>query len=448
MRGEQRFADRRAAGRELAGELSAYARRENLLVLGLPRGGVPVAYEVARALGAPLDVLLARKLGVPGREELAFGALASGDVRVLNDDVVAAYAITEPTIDQVSGRAREEIARRERAYRGDRPSPDLEGRTVIVVDDGLATGSTMLAAVRVLRAAGPRHLTVAVPVGAPSVCDGLGREADEVVCLLRPEPMLAVGAWYRDFAQLEDQDVRELLQRAERESAERQTLALAEIVAGDGARLGVDLTIPPSPRALMVFAHGTGSGRTSPRNRLVAGVLQEAGIATLLMDLLTEEEERRDQSTGELRFDIGLLADRLVTASDQAMRASTLASLPLVYFGASTGAAAALVAAARQPGRVQAVVSRGGRPDLAGDALPLVKAPTLLIVGGEDRLVLELNERARRALGGVAWLEVVPGAGHLFEEPGALERVAALARDFVLEQAAGSGESTPAASSA
>jgi pimeloyl-ACP methyl ester carboxylesterase len=193
--------------------------------------------------------------------------------------------------------------------------------------------------------------------------------------------------------------------------------------------LAGDLVLPEHPTGIVLFAHGSGSSRHSPRNRLVAHSLNEAGFGTLLLDLLTSAEERADQIAGEFRFDIDLLARRLVGAIDW-LAAGPAASLRLGLFGASTGAAAALVAAAKRPEAVDAVVSRGGRPDLAGPALPRVRAPTLLIVGGADRLVLELNQRALELLPAESRLAVVPGAAHLFEEPGALEQVAKLATDW------------------
>jgi dienelactone hydrolase len=204
------------------------------------------------------------------------------------------------------------------------------------------------------------------------------------------------------------------------------------------------LALPPHARGVVVFAHGSGSGRFSPRNQAVARTLFDAGLGTLLMDLLTPEEEARDRVTAHLRFDIGLLARRVIAAIDWLAADAvigdlpeSLRNLPVGCFGASTGAAAALVAAAERPDRVHAVVSRGGRPDLAGDALPRVRAPTLLIVGGRDTQVIELNRQAQAQLGGESRLEIVPGAGHLFEEPGALEQVAALSRDWFLRHLAG-----------
>jgi putative phosphoribosyl transferase len=204
------------------------------------------------------------------------------------------------------------------------------------------------------------------------------------------------------------------------------------VIAAGNVGLAGDLTAPPDARGVVVFAHGSGSGRFSPRNRAVAGELVRAGLATLLMDLLTADEEAVDFRTGHLRFDIRLLSERVIATIDWLASDGTVGSLPVGCFGASTGAAAALVAAAERPERVAAVVSRGGRPDLAGDALARVTAPTLLIVGSLDTEVILLNRQAQARLGGRSELVIVPGAAHLFEEPGALEQVAALARDWFL----------------
>ena len=208
------YSDRVEAGRELAEALSDYAGRDGVLVLGLPRGGVPVAFEVAESLGAELDVMVVRKLGTPGQPELALGAIASGGGRVLNDDLVRQLGISESAIEQVEGRERTELARRETAYRGARADFDLRGRTVILVDDGLATGATMRAAVAATRRLEPQALVVAVPVAPSDTVAKLRREADDVVCLATPEPFMAVGSWYRDFAQTGDDEVRDLLARS------------------------------------------------------------------------------------------------------------------------------------------------------------------------------------------------------------------------------------------
>jgi predicted phosphoribosyltransferase len=208
------FRDRADAGRTLATSLAEYAGRPDLVVLALPRGGVPVGYEVARSLGAPLDIFLVRKLGVPGHEELAMGAIASGGVRVLNPGVVQALEIPEQVIEDVAAAELRELERRERAYRADRPPPDVRGKTVILVDDGLATGSTMRAAATALRQQRPARIVIGVPVSTPETCDQFREEVDDIVCAITPEVLFGVGAWYQDFSQTTDDEVRELLARA------------------------------------------------------------------------------------------------------------------------------------------------------------------------------------------------------------------------------------------
>lgn len=208
------FRNRREAGLRLAQKLGSYAQGGRVVVLALPRGGVPVGFEIASALGAPLDVFVVRKLGVPGHEELAFGAIASGGVRVLNEQLLSELPIPDPVIDGITAEESSELARRERAYRGDRARLEVRGSTVILVDDGVATGSTMRAAIRALRLHEPTRVVVAVPLGPLSACDEIELEADELVCLAKPEPFFAVGQWYADFTQTSDDQVRELLEQA------------------------------------------------------------------------------------------------------------------------------------------------------------------------------------------------------------------------------------------
>lgn len=212
------FRDRHEAGRLLATKLTAYADRPDVLVLALPRGGVPVAFEVATALHVPLDVFLVRKLGTPGHEELAMGAIATGGVRVLHDDVVRGLGIPEEVIDNVVAEEQHELERREQLYRGDRPAPDVHGHTVILIDDGLATGSSMRAAAAALRQQHPARIVVAVPVAAPSTRREFRSEVDEVICAVTPTPFYAVGAWYEDFSQTTDEGVRDLLEQAAHQS--------------------------------------------------------------------------------------------------------------------------------------------------------------------------------------------------------------------------------------
>jgi putative phosphoribosyl transferase len=211
------FKDRADAGRRLAARLTRYADSEDVLVLALPRGGVPVAYEVAKALKAPLDIFLVRKLGVPGYEELAMGAIASGGVRVINEDVVRHLNIPGEVIDAVAAEEQQELERRERAYRDNYPPPNVKGRVAILIDDGLATGSTMRAAAASLRMQKPRRIVVAVPVSSPEICDEFRSEVDEIVCAVTPQHFQGVGRWYKDFSQTSDGEVRELLKRAKQQ---------------------------------------------------------------------------------------------------------------------------------------------------------------------------------------------------------------------------------------
>jgi putative phosphoribosyl transferase len=211
------FRDRREAGRFLADLLIDYAGRDDTIVLALPRGGVPVGYEVARKLGAPLDVFVVRKLGAPGQPEFALGAIASGGVRVVNRDAIQALGIADRLVEEIARREQEELSRRERLYRGNRPAPNLTGKTVILVDDGLATGSTMRSAAAAIKQQSPSRLVVAVPVAARSTCDELAQDVDQVVCAVTPFPFFAVGQWYSDFSETSDDEVRDLLERTARE---------------------------------------------------------------------------------------------------------------------------------------------------------------------------------------------------------------------------------------
>jgi putative phosphoribosyl transferase len=467
------FLDRSDAGRRLADRL-LHLRGEDVVVLGLARGGVPVAAEVARALGAPLDVILVRKLGVPVQPELGMGAIGEGGIRIINAEVVAIAHVTDAEIAAVEQRERVELDRRARRFRGDQPRTPLGGRLAIIIDDGIATGSTARAACQVARAQGAIRVVLAVPVAPPSARAALAADADEVICLETPGHFLAIGEWYQDFSQTSDQEVVSLLRRAAREDGAAPAGAhlLADGAAdlpapgplADGAadvpapcppggatdvpapgpaaaagardgdvviatgpvRLAGHLSTPGAGAGIVVFAHGSGSSQHSPRNRFAADVLAAAGLGTLLFDLLTAEEERDRDNV----FDIGLLARRLDAATWWLRGQPGLTGARIGYFGASTGAAAALLAAAEPGAGVAAVVSRGGRPDLAIPRLADVRAPTLLVVGGLDGMVLRMNREAQKYLRCENQLAVVPGASHLFEEPGTLEQAADLARDW------------------
>ena len=427
------FKDREDAGRQLANRLSAYANRNDVIVLGIPRGGVPVAFEIAQALHLPMDIFLSRKLGVPGREELAFGAIAAGDGRFLDREMVQALGISERQIENVTAKVKETLSQRAELYRGDRGPLQIENRTVILVDDGIATGASVYAAINALQQMKPAKLVIAVPVAPPATCEWLRTVVHQVICIAEPEQFYAVGQFYRQFSQVPDKEVIDLLQRAWRmpvltsspaASAKEGIKREVSIEAGHVSLPGI-LTFPNNAKGVVLFAHGSGSSRHSPRNRRVAKVLQAQGLGTLLFDLLSREEELLDQQTAELRFNIGLLTARLVGATKWVTQQTSTKTLPIGYFGASTGAAAALAAAAQLPDLVAAVVSRGGRPDLAAEALGKVHASVLLLVGALDEKVAGLNRQALKRLQCQnKQLVLIPGATHLFEEPGTLEQVA------------------------
>jgi putative phosphoribosyl transferase len=431
------FADRRDAGRRLAQMLERF-RGSEPLVIALPRGGVPVGVEVAKALGAPFDILLVRKIGAPFNPEYGIGAIAEGGVRFVRTEDVELIGIPDEELEAVVERESSELERRQRLYRGEREPLPVEGRTVILVDDGIATGGTAVAAGQALKARGAGRVILAVPVAPPGTEERLAGAFDELVCLEQPEGFFGIGQFYIDFGQVGDEEVIEVLEAAhagEPAAAASQSAPDAdpapterpiEIELAPELRLAGDLRIPEPADGLVIFAHGSGSSRLSPRNRQVAEALNQAGFATLLFDLLTTEEELDRAKV----FDIELLADRLLAVTRWVQGEAELGGLPIGYFGASTGAAAALRAAAPLGAGIGAVVSRGGRPDLAAESLEEVTAPTLLIVGGADWQVLELNEQAARLLRCEREVAVVPGATHLFEEPGALERVAELASDW------------------
>ncbi|HWM21346.1 MAG TPA: phosphoribosyltransferase, partial [Ilumatobacteraceae bacterium] len=427
------FIDRIDAGRRLAERLQS-TRGADVVVLGLPRGGVPVALEVARALGAQLDVIVVRKLGVPSQPELAMGAIGEDGVRVVNDEVARHAAITDADFAAVEANERAELDRRARRFRGDRRRVRLDGRTVIVVDDGIATGSTALAACQVARADGAARVVLAVPVAPPGSAARFAADVDELVCLATPRHFASVGQWYSDFSPTTDQEVVDCLADADRivpaggAGGSLEHDEDVQIPAG-AVKLAGHLAVPRAVTGIVVFAHGSGSSRHSRRNQFVAEVLNRAGLGTLLFDLLTVEEETDRTNV----FDVELLGRRLIDVTRAVRTNPVTDGRPIGYFGASTGAAAALWAAAVLGSDIGAVVSRGGRPDLAGDRLAEVSAPTLLIVGSLDEVVLDMNREARARLRCETQLAVVAGASHLFDEPGTLGEAAELARDWFVD---------------
>lgn len=424
------FHDRAEAGQRLAEHLTALQGTrppgrvdDRPLVLALPRGGLPVALPVAQALSADLDVLVVRKVGVPGNPEFAMGAVGEEGVFLLDEPVVRRLGITDAQVTRIVERERSEVERRVQAYRRGRPAVSHRNRDIVIVDDGLATGSTAAAAVEVARRQGARHITLAVPVGSHEACLRLQALADDVVCLATPDPFWAVGEHYGTFTQVTDDDVVAVLDAAHRVDADQVGVDQEVTIEAAGVTLAGHLTVPAGARGVVIFAHGTGSDRHSHRNRSVAAALQAAGLGTLLFDLVAESDAGRT-------IDVTTASRRLVAVTEWLQ--TPWPHRPVGFYGSSSGAAVALAAAAQRPDLVRAVVSRGGRPDLAAAWLPDVEAPTLLIVGDRDQAVIEINREAERHLTCPHLLRIVNGAGHLFEEEGTLAQAGALARTWFL----------------
>lgn len=418
------FHNRVEAGRILADKL-AHFFDENPLILALPRGGLPVAGEIAKRLSAPLDVLAVKKIGAKNNPELAIGAVSEDGVPVLNEDIVNLMDPSRIYLKDAVPKKAAEVQRQISMYRNIRPMLPVSGRVVILVDDGLATGATMEAAVQVLKNRGAKKIIAAVPVASSEAYSRLKSVVDEAEVLLVPKEFYSVGLWYHDFSEVTDEVALSIFKNNAGVSEAKTQEKEVKIVVENGYVHG-DLCIPNNAKGIILFAHGSGSSRKSSRNREVARALQGEGFATLLFDLLTEAE-------GAVRgnvFDIELLSSRLILAKHWIKEHH--GSLPIGLFGASTGAAAAIEAAAQEPSDIFAIVSRGGRPDMAVASLLHVKIPTLLIVGGEDKEVLNLNRAASRKLVN-SRLVIIPGASHLFEEAGKLEEVIEFAMDWFIE---------------
>ncbi|MBC7843916.1 MAG: dienelactone hydrolase family protein [Gemmatimonadaceae bacterium] len=432
------FDDRHAAGLALAERLSTEMRHPDIIVLGMARGGVMVAAPIARALGAPLDAFVCRKLGVPGIPEVAFGAIAEGGAAPVFDAVCTFIGMPNSVRQSVVARERVEAERRVHRYRDGHPLTDLAGRTVILVDDGIASGATMKAAALALRDQRPARLIAAAPVASIDGVRYLSDSFDDVVVLATPQSFGTVSDWYRDYTPVDDDAVRALLGKPVRpgeaqaapleHDAERRIMipmghaGAAWTMIGDHGHDGA----PTQPtRGLVIFAHGGGSSRASYRNRYLAGRLRMAGWATLRVDLLSDTERQGD-TIGAFRFDIDRITSRLLAAVSWCRRERVPGCQRLVLYGASTGAAAAMAIAASHPEWVAGVIARGGRVDLAAHTHAQVRAPALLIVGSTDSETLRQNRECAARLRGRAAVQVVRGAGHTFEESGALGRVGEL----------------------
>jgi putative phosphoribosyl transferase len=423
---ERIFEDRRHAGKRLAEHIKLNEKeKSNTIVLGLPRGGIPIAYEVSQALNCPLDVLIVRKIGHPRNSEYGIGAITEDGSYWLDPEASVSH-ITSLVIDSIIAKEKKELERRIAKYR-DHDLPNLRGKNIVLVDDGLATGVTAKVGARYLKSLGVEKIILAVPVCASDSVKKLRTEVDQVICINEPEYFLGVGEYYKKFDQTSDEEVLDLLSR----SRGAQSIEV-EIPYDGGVKTKGTLTLPINAKALVIFAHESSNGRFNPKNMEVASLLNKAGIGTLLLVLLTEEEALDRHNI----FDIPFLGIRLVSATKWIKFQEVAKNLSIGYFGANTGGGAVLWAAGELENPVAAVVSLGGRPDLAISRLAQVSAPTLLIVGERDRDVIKLNKIAYRELRN-AKISLIPHATHLFEEPRAMEQVSMEAVEWFLKYCAG-----------
>ncbi len=410
------FRNRIEAGQLLAERLSGLRDKmlpQPLQVIALPRGGVPVAAEVARRLAAPLTVMGIRKIAPPASPEFGIGAIAEEGFFWIDPEGAREYGLTSRQLNEILVARQVEVDEAVRRFRGGRRLPHFRGSTILLVDDGLATGVTAVVAAQYLRSKGAKNLVLAVPVCSRGGAEMARHQFDEMVCLRTPERFWSVGLWYEDFEPVDAEQVERLIAAANLRIDGKEVL----IPAGK-IRMRGTLRVPEAPRGIVIFAHGSGSSRRSRRNQAVADRLVRKGWATLLFDLLDDPEAA---DPGKV-FNIRLLSERVEAAVQWSSRNPETRSLVVALYGASTGAAAALRYAALHPGQIFSVVSRGGRPDLALTELSGVHVPVLLLVGSRDPSVLALNLHALPLLS-AGELKVIPGATHLFVEPGAMEQV-------------------------
>ncbi len=408
---EEKFIDRLEAAHMLAAELE-HLRGETPLILAIPRGAVPMAKVLATELEGDLDILLVHKIGHPKQPEYAIGSVnESGHVFI--SDQESSEFLGEETLESLAQAEVAHLQIKRSLYTPFRGPIDVRGRTCVIVDDGIATGSTLQAAINTLREQDAGRIIVAAPVASRQAMEILRREEIELCVLRVPHHFFSVSSHFEKFDQVEDSEVIALLNNDQQDVE----------IAVDEFKLRACLQIPKRAKALIVFAHGSGSGRLSTRNQYVAQALGSQGYATLLADLLTREEAKNRDNV----FDIDFLAERVSLVVNWGHAHNALKMLPIILFGASTGAAAAIKAAAHSDLEITAVISRGGRVDLADEALGDISIPMLFIVGNLDASVLDLNREAIRKIKHAdVKLEVVENASHLFEESGALEKVSEL----------------------
>ena len=413
-----RFTDRTSAGRLLAHRL-LHLRGEGVVVLGLPRGGVPVAAEVARALNCPLDVIVVRKLGLPWQRELAYGAIGEDGTRVVNDAVIRESGLTAVEMQRVEAREETELDRRVWGYRSGHPRVPLQGKTAVIVDDGIATGATARAACAVARGMGARHVVIAVPVAPSGWEESFVGNADEQMSLFAPVDFGSVGYFYDHFEPISDDEVVAILAASQQSTIEEDT----HVVMGDHG-FDVHTVIPARSWATLLFLHGAGSSRKSPRNVALAQQVARSGVASVLIDVVYEAP---DGTT----LDMEALMGRLISVTRWMGSDSRFGGNAVVVIGSSSGAALAVSLALRLSDDVAAVITRGGNLSAVGDVAASLRVPVLMIVGSRDVPTLVANRSLCEAIGATCTMAIVEGAGHLFDEGNTLEEVGRLVVGFI-----------------
>ena len=420
------FHNRRNAGTLLANKISQILLdKKNTIVIALPRGGVPVAFEVAKKLQVPLDVILVKKIGAPSFPELSVGAVSENNEVFYNEDLIERLGYEVSDMKPFKDHAVAELQKTKLSLRREFPLLSLEGKDIILVDDGIVTGVTMEVVIQLLRQKKVRKIIVASPISSQVALTKLGSHVDMVEVIMVLPTVTSVGEWYEDFTQVETEDVIDILSEASSLQNIDEIKSVEVMIKDSNITLEGNINTPEKIKSWIIFAHGSGSSHKSIRNINVASELSKAGHGTLLFDLLTTEEDAFSN-----RFNISLLSKRLVMATRWLIKSKYYKEgTPIGYFGASTGAAAALEAVGRmdEQNLTYAIISRGGRPDMVEKkVLSSIYIPVLLIVGEEDHEIIELNKIAAESLPNCR-LSIVANATHLFEEPGTLEEVTKLA---------------------
>lgn len=419
------FQNREQAGEALAELLYTDMKESNAVVVALPRGGVPVAARIARRLGSKLDILIAHKLGAPYNPEFALGAVTEDGGVWMNQDALEMIPHETSQLEASLETAFTEMRKQGKLFRGNELKVDVKAKTVILVDDGLATGSTLVAATNALKKQGASKIVVAVPVASQKGMKLLKPLSDRVYAVEQPTRFRAIADWYEDFDPVNDADVVRMISESRNSKTKRYVRRREAVLNLDGTEVLGELSTPDRCKGWVVFAHGSGTSLKNTRNIQIAKELNENGFGTLLCDLLTEREGVYSKN----RFDVGLLSNRLVAATHWLKWQAEWNSLPIGYFGVGMGAAAALQASLEFRDWMFAIVSRGGQPELSKKTLERIATPTLLIAGEEDADALALNRQAYENIP-YALLETIPHATHHFEEPGAFGGVTRMTIDW------------------